>query len=893
MARGTWTQSNFLGGEWSAKAQGRIDLPEYRAALDTCENFIPTEEGSLSRRGGFRMAGPTGLGGTYAFVFSWDVSQDQIYDLEVTVDQTHGASRMRIWRGDQPAVSGVQTVTSVSTATPAVVTLPTPVSWSTGDVVVMTVETGTMQGTTQWAPLINRQLGITVIDSTHISVADAVTGTPINGSAFTGTQPTFFIGHCDEYGLPFTTQAQLAETQVIQGTVNTVPTVLFVCPGVQPYYFTLTGFSGSWPLITTPTPFVFSGPYQNLDLSLTGTVSAATGSVTFTSTGSLPNGGTGFASTDVGRPIRLLSQPAAWNVATAYTAGQAVMWNNVAYQAASSTTGQQPNQYPAIWFPTPALINWIDAQITAFTDTTHVTVNINAFLNGYQIPSQNGLTITTFTLGIYGNTVWPSCGTFHEGRLWLAGAGPNQIDGSQTNSLQFQPTDLYGDVLDTSAISYTLLSTKDDTIMWTLSDQQGILLGTQSQEWLMTATANNNILTPSSIQAHPQTSYGSARHLPVRSGMTIIFIQRYLRRIFEYVADVFSGRFSALPLNELAKQIGQLSHVAYVENPDPIVWFRQTLSTLAGCTYRRISRFATEPPKFNAWHRHILAGIAPWVTSICASATAIGDQDSLSVITRTLPNPPSGPQGGVFYRQVLQPILAETDDPGYNAWYLDGAATGIVGEVSLFSSVFVGLVGIEDGTNMYFNGLWYQPATVSAWLGGLYMGDFPVVNGAITVPYGSDPGGIGTRAYFAALAAQDIAGNLCNVQGLGNIPCVIGSSYTSTVKLLRPDTQQQARTEEGTAAGLLKTTKQAAALITVGFNNSATVGFNGASYPMVLRKYINGPAVANNVAFDGVWRDTVEDDPDYDCQMTLTITGPFPFCLNSVTPYQETAEEGP
>jgi len=41
-----FTYSSFLGGEWSKFAQGRIELPSYKTAMNVCRNGVPMEEGA-------------------------------------------------------------------------------------------------------------------------------------------------------------------------------------------------------------------------------------------------------------------------------------------------------------------------------------------------------------------------------------------------------------------------------------------------------------------------------------------------------------------------------------------------------------------------------------------------------------------------------------------------------------------------------------------------------------------------------------------------------------------------------------------------------------------------------------------------------------------------------
>src|SRR5215472_1345378 len=888
MARSSWTQTNFLGGEWSVSAQGRLDLPDYKIALASCRNAYPQEEGSVVLRSGLHMCGPT-QNGHFAVTVPWDIVQAAVYDLEISVVPGVG-SQLRIWQGDQPVIDSTANITAISAGSPCQITLSAPVTWATNDIIYITFPVNGLSGTTVWAPILNRQLAVTKIDTTHFTLTDAVTGANISGAAFPALPSTPVAGKIFTLGLSYTQISQLFQICPVPVNNGGLQQMFLFAHGVTPVQITYTAPVGNgWPTFAVTTPY-FQGPYETTNLNQTGNVSAASGTVTFTSTGSLPNNGAGFQTGDVNRPIRLLSQPPQFNAATTYNAGDAVMWHNVAYQSlVGGNVGNTPDQNPTKWVVEPTLIQWVDGTITARTNTTVVTVN----LNGAILPTPNGLTIFTFRLGIYNASfmVWPSCGTFHEGRMWLGGAIANQFDASEVSNLtSFRPTDVNANVLATSAISYALLSTKNYPILWMTADQSGVLVGTQSEEWLIFATQTNFPITATNVQAHPQSRHGSFLMQPVHAGFSLIFMQRYAHTVMEYLVDVFAQRFGGLPLNEKAKQVTNfLSQLAYVENIFPVVWARNFGGGLVGCTYRRTSRFINQPPEFKAWHAHNIGGVAPFISSLGTSAIlqpSVGGQivDAVAVTTGT------GVLTGTFYRQILMPPY----DPGLGdqyAWHLDGSVSGLYTNSQFQPNIFVGLEAIEDGTNMYFLGAWYQPGTVSVYIAGIYFGDYPVVNGAVTVPYGSDPGGIGTRAFLATQLVSTGSFGTCNVQGLGQLPVCIGSKYTATVKLLRQDVPDEAHTPQGMAVGDTRRVYTASANIAVGYNNSITVGVDGRpSFPMVLRQYVNGPPLANNIPFISIWQDTVDDDVDYDGQITLSITGPYPFVLNNITPFTETEE---
>src|SRR5260221_340418 len=101
MPEASVVQANFLGGEWSKSAQGRVDLPAYKTAMNVCLNGLPREEGAWVRRSGTLTHGNTyknypGVlrrivlpGGTPAVV-------------EITYNS--GASYVRLWTAPQADV---------------------------------------------------------------------------------------------------------------------------------------------------------------------------------------------------------------------------------------------------------------------------------------------------------------------------------------------------------------------------------------------------------------------------------------------------------------------------------------------------------------------------------------------------------------------------------------------------------------------------------------------------------------------------------------------------------------------------------------------------------------------------------------------------------------------
>ena len=144
MADASYLQTNFLGGEWSPRMQGRLDLPKYRFAMTLCLNGIPVEEGAWIRRSGTAWLGTT-RSGNAGRVMGWEFQEG----LPMILEFTDG--HMRAFQGLQlgsqtPVLSLLQTdarlLVSISTATPALVTVSGNISWATGDQIMFGNFTG-------------------------------------------------------------------------------------------------------------------------------------------------------------------------------------------------------------------------------------------------------------------------------------------------------------------------------------------------------------------------------------------------------------------------------------------------------------------------------------------------------------------------------------------------------------------------------------------------------------------------------------------------------------------------------------------------------------------------------------------------------------------------------
>ncbi len=284
--------------------------------------------------------------------------------------------------------------------------------------------------------------------------------------------------------------------------------------------------------------------------------------------------------------------------------------------------------------------------------------------------------INTWRLGVYSDTTgWPTVGTYSDGRLWLSGSIPNRIDASVANginginnnniigSVNFAPTDQYGNVLASSGLSYVFNAPDANTIFWMAPTLQGIIAGTLAGEWLIQAPTSGGI-SPLNISARRVTKIGAANVEPRATEHTYIFVQRYSVKLMEYFADIFSGKFTAPNLADKAQHITSngIAEIAYVHSATPIIWGRDNSGNLFGCTYKRDSLMTSQGPTYYAWHRHNL-GSGRDVVSLCSGPSVGGTLDSLTMVTY---------DGATYHVEIMTDTLDELATL-QESWFLDDA----------------------------------------------------------------------------------------------------------------------------------------------------------------------------------------------------------------------------
>ena len=743
MGNASFVQTDFRGGIWSSSAQGRMNLDTYKTGMNESLNGMPMENGSWMRRPGFRFIGETRYGAK-AVLKDFRFSQSEAYQAEFTA----GFLRFVVGLSHVRDETSLPAVISISTDNPAVVVTANPLTgWVSGDVVMFGINTtGNEQPSTY--ELFNRQFRIGSVDvaAGTFTLLNNADGSNVDGAVINYIPRTIpdTVQRVLTLTTPYTID-DLPYIRVVQTNTQLVTDTIVLCRrpgtiGYHPYVLKKSGVTQ----FTFAVADIEDGPYfdQPADL-ITGfantlTLSASSGSVTVTASSTVGiNDGTGFASTDVGRLIWFQGGPPAWSGAVTYAKAYKVLGsdNNIYISNKAGNIGVNPiSDISGAWEISAESVQITWLKITAFTSTTVVT----ALVKGAALTT--GISTTHWRLGVYSDTTgYPSCGGVHEGRVYLAGAVPNRFDGSRNfKPLLFSPTETDGSVSDDNAINQTLSNKNAENIAWTLSGEEGLAVGTVSGEWILKASAQDDPITPTTIQARNVTTYGCSDAEPVYVYGNPVYIQSSTRKLLSHTRN-YRGKYEATNHSEKADALMApgLAEIKWLQEPWLSLFCRRTDGALVGATHR----VSLDQEQFTGWHRHTHA-LSRTFVSISAGPDFTGTSDSLYAVT--LDAAATGP----YWIEVTMPVTSG-GDPTWHAWHIDASINP-----AYTRRMIVANGDSFDGIKIY--GLYHlNGITVHPFVGGLDLGNFVVSSGSVSIPYA----GAFTAAFLASFGNATNYGN--------------------------------------------------------------------------------------------------------------------------------------
>ncbi len=373
------------------------------------------------------------------------------------------------------------------------------------------------------------------------------------------------------------------------------------------------------------------GPFLDINpTSTTITSGGRTGTVTLTASASL------FASTDVGRLVKLHHGYAKISSFTSATSVDATVLENEkglteltpAYTASTisfhegdpSATGNEHNdrlEDTAGKFVDEGFEAGMQISITGSTsnnisnvliaEVTSTTMLLEPGADLTTEAAASGHTVTgdlvadeNFRLGAFSETTGhPGVVALHEQRLIFANTT------NQPRTLYFSKSSDFENftigTADADSLSFTLASDNANEVRY-LQPGRHLQVGTSGGEFTVTSSTEGP-LTPTTTQILKQGTYGSANVQPVSVGNATLFTQRAKRKVREFVFDLSSDSYQAPDITLLAEHIteGGIKEVAYQQEPDNVLWFALDNGKMAALTYRREEGVV-------AWHNHVLGG---------------------------------------------------------------------------------------------------------------------------------------------------------------------------------------------------------------------------------------------------------------------------------------------
>lgn len=193
------------------------------------------------------------------------------------------------------------------------------------------------------------------------------------------------------------------------------------------------------------------------------------------------------------------------------------------------------------------------ARITSVISATQIRCRIEVdFPSTNNIPEFSWELETGYELTWSDSRGWPSCGTFHQNRLWLANSGqrPQTIWGSVVGD--FFNFDI-GSSADDDAIDFTLDDNAVNAILYLVSGRN-LQIYTTGGEFFI-ATAVGTPVTPNSLAITKATSHGSSNVRPKAVGGVVLFVEVSGSVVREFVYNDLEQNYQARNISVLSPHL--------------------------------------------------------------------------------------------------------------------------------------------------------------------------------------------------------------------------------------------------------------------------------------------------------------------------------------------------
>lgn len=195
---------------------------------------------------------------------------------------------------------------------------------------------------------------------------------------------------------------------------------------------------------------------------------------------------------------------------------------------------------------------------------------------------------------------WPETVTFVQQRLAFAGTKTNRQTVWLSRSGDMHNFGKLGTtIVDSDAITFTLDSGTQDKIVW-LKGTKNLHLGTIANEWTVTGNGQTAMTPVAGVLTESPTNQGSEPLMPLRIGMTLVFLEQHGRVVNEFLYDYNYDSYKSTDITILAPHLTEEKSIirwTYQQTPNSIVWAVREDGALLGLTYQRQHGVV-------AWHQH-------------------------------------------------------------------------------------------------------------------------------------------------------------------------------------------------------------------------------------------------------------------------------------------------
>ena len=566
-------QFSFAGGEYSPNIYARVDIQKYATGLKTCKNFFVHPHGGASNRPGFALAAAQGDETKKARVFPHVFSRDQAYILEV------GENYARFYTDQGQIVVSGAAAYNAGTA------------YVVNDYVTFAaIQYRCIQDGTGNQPDISPTFW-TAQDAYEIYLPYTESDLPL--IKFTGSADVIYVTHPDY------------QTRTISRFGETDWRLELFEPEDGPFtpeniiaanLMTASATTGAGIDITTVDDTFLASNVGSL-FKLTHFIEGQTASQAFSSV----TNGAAITCFTTWRLITHGTWTGKITVQRSIDAG--ATWQDL--RSFSSANDFNPNTFgteDVEVHTEPFLVRVIMYQYSS--GTANIDLTTDAFFQSGVVKMQTFVSTTAMTADVItsiGSTdptaVWaegswsarrgyPAESTFHQDRLVLAATYFEPMTqwfsrGGQYISFGRNASTL----LDTDSISINLLSRQLNAING-LVPLRDLIAFTTASEWNISAA--DQVLTPLTITANPESYRGSNGIDPVVVGNQLIYVQANGSVIRNFGYEFSSDSFNGTDLRILAEHLFsgfEIVDMAYQQDNDSIVWFVRDDGVLLAMTY--------------------------------------------------------------------------------------------------------------------------------------------------------------------------------------------------------------------------------------------------------------------------------------------------------------------